>query len=398
MKSYMKMNLTKNTFIFIINYKILINIVLIIITLSEDIRVNMFNRLIYHMMFGNFLLEKGNNFLKKTISGVDLYEEELKKENEVLIEAAKKLNITVIDHGSGMLEFRHGGKQTFIKGNATEIESAISHKIAGDKFLVSQILSEHKLPVAKSAYFTLEQFDEAKEYFHQSKKPVVIKPRRGTSGGVGITARVTSLRQFRESFYLATFYDKYVMVEEFIEGENIRMLILNDQLLSAVRRVPAYVIGDGKSSIRQLIKITNRERVNSKAFPKLWPITINTDFYNTLKEQKLTLGYIPEKNQRIYVKTVCNGHQGGIVEEVTRTVHPDFISMSIKSLKYCRVAFGGVDLITGDISKPFKKTWGIINEINTTPSFYGHYQASNQSDVEDAAGKFLKLVLNISDH
>ncbi|NIT59897.1 MAG: hypothetical protein GWN00_27860, partial [Aliifodinibius sp.] len=79
----------------------------------------------------------------------------------------------------------------------------------------------------------------------------VVKPRRGTSGGVGITARVTSVKQFEKSFYLASLYDKYVMVEEFVEGENIRLLILQDQLLSAVRRVPAYITGDGRSTIGQ---------------------------------------------------------------------------------------------------------------------------------------------------
>jgi cyanophycin synthetase len=355
----------------------------------------MLNRLLFYRVLSKYIFEKGINFLKNTSRDVDPYEEELKKENQVLIEAAEKLNIDVVDHGSGMLEFRNGEEKTFIKGNATELESAVSHKIAGDKFLVSQILSENKLPVANSSCFTLEQFDSAIDYFRQTKKPVAVKPRRGTSGGVGITARVTSERQFEKSFYLASLYDKYVMVEEFIEGENIRLLILKDQMLSAVRRVPAYVTGDGRNSIGQLIKIANRERANSTTFPKLWSIAKTSDLYNTLRQQNLGLRYVPEKDKRVYVKTVCNGHQGGIVEEVTRTVHPDFIKMSVQALRFCKVAFGGVDFITKDISKSFGEAGGIINEINTTPSFYGHYQATNQADIEDSAGKFLKYIFNI---
>lgn len=341
------------------------------------------------------MFERGLNFLKSTAHGIDLYENELAKENQVLIDAARKLNIQAKDHGGGMLEFRYGGKQTFIKGNATELESAVSHKIAGDKYLVSQILSEHGLPTARSAYFTLNQFEKAREYYQQATKPVVIKPRRGTSGGTGITARVSSLNLFEKAFYLASLYDKYVMVEGFVEGENIRLLILNDQLLSAVRRVPAYVTGDGTNSIRKLIEITNKERENSKAYPRLWPISKNSDLFNTLNQQHLNLNHVPKKNERIHVKTVCNGHQGGVVEEVTRTVHPDFMRMSVQALKHCKVAFGGVDFITADISRPFREAGGVINEINTTPSFYGHYQATNQSDVEDAAGKFLKHIFNL---
>ncbi|NIT59898.1 MAG: hypothetical protein GWN00_27865, partial [Aliifodinibius sp.] len=66
----------------------------------------MLNRLLYYRIFGKYIFEKGINFVKNTARGVDLYEEELNKENQVLIDAAKKLNIEVIDHGSGMLEFR----------------------------------------------------------------------------------------------------------------------------------------------------------------------------------------------------------------------------------------------------------------------------------------------------
>jgi len=344
------------------------------------------------------MFERGLNFLKSTMRGIDSYENELGKENQVLADAARKLNILIRDHGGGMLEFRHGDKQTFIKGNATELESAVSHKIAGDKYLVSRILSEHDLPTAQSANFTIDQFEKATGYFERSRKPVVIKPRRGTSGGTGITARVSSLMLFEKAFYLASFYDRYVMVEEFVEGENIRLLVLNNQLLSAVRRVPAYVIGDGHHSIRKLIDITNRKRESSKTYPRLWPISKNSDLYNTLRQQHLSLNHVPAKNERIYVKTVCNGHQGGIVEEVTRSVHPDFIQLSVQALKHCKVAFGGIDFITTDISKPFREAGGIINEINTTPSFYGHYQATNQSEVEDAAGKFLKFIFNIADY
>lgn len=343
------------------------------------------------------MLDRGINFLKSTMQGIDSYENELAKENQVLSDAARKLNIQVKDHGGGMLEFRHGEKQTFIKGNATELESAVSHKIAGDKFLVSTILSEYGLPVAQSAYFTVDQFEKAYKYFKQQNNPVVIKPRRGTSGGTGITARVFSPKLFERAFYLSSFYDKYIMIEEFIEGENIRLLVLDDQLLSAVRRVPAYVTGDGTNSIRKLINMTNTERENSRAYPRLWPISKNSDLFNTLNQQHLSLNHVPKKNEPIYVKTVCNGHQGGIVEEVTRTVHPDFVQMSVQALRHCKVAFGGVDFITADISKPFREAGGVINEINTTPSFYGHYQATNQSEVEDAAGKFLKFMFNISD-
>lgn len=356
----------------------------------------MLNRLQYLWVVNKFFLRKAAGFLKNFIKKENEFENELAKENIILIDAASKLNIQVTDHGGGMLEFNRRNKTTFIRGNATELESAISHKIAGDKFLVSQILSKNDLPVPKSACFCLSTMDDACEYFTNMKKPAVVKPRRGTSGGTGITAGIHSLRQFRNAFYEATLYDSYVLVEEFVEGENIRLLILDNQLLSAVKRIPAFVSGDGKSTIKQLIKQTNRLRASSTSYPKLWPILINNDLHLTLQRQRLSLNTVLPEGKRVFVKTLSNGHQGGVVEEVTKITHPDFIEMSIRALKLCKVKFGGVDFITPDIARPYLKIGGYINEINTTPSFYGHYQASNREEIQDSAEKFLSYVFDNS--
>ena len=354
----------------------------------------MFNRLQYLWVAGKFFFKKAGGFLKNFIRREDEYENELAKENAILIDAASKLNIQVTDHGGGMLELNRRNKTTFIRGNATELESAISHKIAGDKFLVSQILARHELPVPPAACFTLSNIKEACDYFRKMKKPAVVKPRRGTSGGTGITAGIESFAHFKRAFYEAALYDRYILVEEFVNGENIRLLMLDNRLLSAVRRVPAYVTGDGKSAIKQLITRVNRERAASTAYPRLWPIQINSDLLLTLKRQNLTLNSVLPDKKTVFVKTLSNGHQGGVVEEVTKITHRDFIELSVKALKLCKVKFGGVDFITPDISQPYLQSGGYINEINTTPSFYGHYQASNQEDIQNSAEIFLSYIFD----
>lgn len=355
----------------------------------------MFNRLQYLWVVSKYFLKKAAGFLRNFIKKENEFENELAKENVILIDAASKLNIQVTDHGGGMLELNRRNKTTFIRGNATELESAISHKIAGDKFLVSQILAKHDIPVPKNACFTLSTMDAACEYFTNMKKPAVVKPRRGTSGGTGITAGIHTLRQFKKAFYEAALHDSFVLIEEFVTGENIRLLILDDQLLSAVKRIPAFVTGDGRNTIKQLVKQTNQLRASSTSYPKLWPILMNNDLHLTLKRQHLYLNTILPEGEKKFVKTLCNGHQGGVVEEVTKITHPDFIEMSVRALKLCKVKFGGIDFITPDISQPYIKAGGYINEINTTPSFYGHYQASNREDIQDSAEKFLSYVFDI---
>ncbi|HFE63224.1 MAG TPA: ATP-grasp domain-containing protein, partial [Caldithrix sp.] len=249
----------------------------------------MLKKISYYWIVLKFLQKRTVRFLKNLLFRQNDFEKEIEKENFILKNAAQRLGIQVKDWDGGMLELQHQGKTTYIKGNTTEIESAISHKIAGDKYLVAKILKKNNLPVPRCECFTLASIDQAIHYFIQIKQPVVVKPRRGTSGGTGVTAGISNLKDFRRSFYEASLFDKYILVEEFVPGENIRLLILEDQLLSAVKRIPAYIKGDGRSSIKKLIKETNRQREHATSFPKLWPILINNDLHLTLKRQKLSL-------------------------------------------------------------------------------------------------------------
>lgn len=353
------------------------------------------DKALYYWIVGKFIIKKAQLFFEHLILKKDAYEEDKDKENQILIEAAKSLHIRVVDHGGGMLEFKKGEKRTYIKGNATELESAVSHKIAGDKYLVNKILKEHGLPVPHAVCYRLSHLHCAIQSFRKRNKMVVIKPRRGTTGGTGITAGITTICEFKKAFYEASLFDDYILVEDFIEGKNIRLLMLKDELLSAVERVRPYVTGDGSSTIKELILSLNIYRSSQRTNPKLWPITFTNDLYHTLRRQNLSLKSIPARGQNIFVKTICSGHQGSTVEEVTSLVHRDFIEISRKAMAACKITFSGIDIITPDISRPFSEVGGWINEINSTPSFYGHYQVTNQQDLKFPAVKFFIKVFKL---
>ncbi|MFZ0392114.1 MAG: ATP-grasp domain-containing protein, partial [Calditrichia bacterium] len=283
-------------------------------------------------------------------------------------------------------------KTTFIKGNATELESAVSHKMAGDKWLINQLLHENGIPVPFCQSFHVKELPEALTWFCRRNRTVVVKPRRGTSGGKGVTACISQTRDFIKAFYEAAMHDSFVLVEDYITGRNYRLLLVKDELLGAVERIPPIVTGDGEHSLRQLIAQENARRIAADRFPRLWPIPINTDLKLTLTEQGLNLHSIPPKGKSVPVKTICNGHQGSTVEEATREVHESYLELSRQAMKVCKVRFCGIDIITPDIRQPAGEAGAVINEINTTPSFYGHYQATRQQEVQPVAEKFFKIL------
>jgi len=348
----------------------------------------------YLLQLGKFGVSKTLGKVKKIITGDSHYADSIRKENGVLIDAASKLGIAVNEHNGGILEFSYQGKSSFLKTNITELDPAISLKLAGDKQLSATLLKRHNLPVPNCKSFHVKEIAEAEAFRQKLGGIVVVKPSRGTSSGTGITAGLSSAKDFSKAFYRASIYDTQILVEEFIEGDNIRLLVIGDRVVSAVKRIPATVIGDGTSTLKQLIDAENQRRKSSREMPRLWPIEQNADMQLTLKRINLTPGSKPNDGEMVQVKTICNGHQGGSVEEVTSRVHPDFNEMAVNAAKALGITFAGVDLITPDISAtPDKRSK--INEVNTTPSLYGHYLAQNREELRDPAADLLRYIFKI---
>lgn len=326
----------------------------------------------------------------------DGFEADARREQAVLAGAARSLSIAVTDHGNGLLEFARDGRRTFIRHNTTGVESAISHKIAGDKALVQSLLSEAGLPVPPFRWFARDAFPEAARYARELDGPVVVKPRRGTSGGAGVTVAVSGPRDFRAAFCTAGFYGPDVLVERYVAGRNIRLLMVEGILLSAVERIPPMVTGNGRDTIRTLISRENAARRARTAPPRLWPIPVDRDLRDTLADQGLNLTSRPDVDRRVVLNRVVNGHKGAVVEEITHCLHPGFVAMAERAMAVCGIAFAGVDMLAADFRRAPAAGAVVINELNTNPSFYGHYQAVNRENRTDPAAGFLNYLFDRS--
>ena len=94
------------------------------------------------------------------------------------------------------------------------------------------------------------------------------------------------------------------MIQEQVQGENYRLLVIDGKLEIATKRIPAFVIGDEQKNIKQLIEETNNDPRRDTTNPAhtLKPIIIDKPLEECLKEQKLSLKDTPEKNEKIYVR------------------------------------------------------------------------------------------------
>ena len=321
------------------------------------------------------------------------YEEYLKEAGNVhlayYLEAADTFNIkyTVIVKGL-IAKFELNGKHWFIINTVTPLTNTPSTTIAKRKNLTNKVLSSFNIPVPKQVILSTK--DDAINFF-KNYKDIVIKPSQQL-GGIGVTLLPTSKKQVINAFNNAYKMSKgkapnKVIGEEFIHGENYRLLVLDKRVIAVVRRKSAFVIGNGKDTLEKLIKEKNIQRKKNL----LKPILIDNEVNQRLQNLKISLKYIPKENEEIVLRYNCNLTTGGTTQECFDQTHQYYKDIAVQAVQAIGSKFGGVDIITPNITKPVKCA---VNEINYNPGLRLHYKV-NQGDVVKVAIPILEYISKI---
>jgi cyanophycin synthetase len=290
-------------------------------------------------------------------------------------------NGQIITHNSSQNRYYSigSGKQSeIVVSFASSGDSHFAQKTQKDKWTTNTVIERLGLPIAKWQKF--ESLDELRSIFDNYKKPVVIKP-TGLVGGHGVSTGITTLEQAYKAVEIAQAaiekrdgdtWQRQMMIQEQVSGEDYRILVIDGKFRIATKRIPAFVTGDGKSTIEQLINETNKDprRDTSNPTHTLKPIIIDEILIDMLTEQGKTLATIPATDEYVKVRKPASMSLGGITEDFTDKLHPQikFICESLAASIHAYTL--GVDIICEDISKPLTSENGSIIEMNTMPEGY----------------------------
>ena len=149
--------------------------------------------------------------------------------------------------------------------------------------------------------------------------------------------------------------------------------MINNVLVAAAKRTPAHVIGDGESTIGDLIIDVNRDPRRGFGHEKvLTQITINNLTETIIKDAGYNLNSVLPKDEKLILKDTANLSTGGTAEDITDIVHPANVSMAERISKIIDLDICGIDIMTSDISKQLYETGGAILEVNAGPGFRMH--------------------------
>ena len=292
-----------------------------------------------------------------------------------IVEEAAKRGIPFIRlNKSSLVQLGYGVHQKRIRATIASTTSNIAVDIACDKEETKALLEAAEIPVPSGTVVRTEAgLEEAVEKFGY---PLVIKPIDGNHGK-GNTTNITTWEQALTAFGAAQKYGRSSIVEKFITGYDFRILVINYKFVCAALRTPASVIGDGSSTIQQLIDITNTDPRRGYGHEKvLTQITIDQFTQKMLDEKNYTLDTIPPKGELVMVKPTANLSTGGTSNDVTDQVHPANIFMCERIAKIIGLDICGIDIMANDLRTPVNENGGAILEVNAAPGFRMHIDPS----------------------
>lgn len=269
-----------------------------------------------------------------------------------------------------LCQLGYGRNQKRIQATVTSQTSSIGVDIAKDKEDTKYLLAQAEIPVPKGDIVRSEA--GLKEVCQELGFPLVIKPIDGNHGR-GVTTDIQNWEQALIGFEIAKRISSSVIVEQFIKGEDYRILVINHRMVAAAKRLPAQVIGDGIQSVAQLIEITNSDPRRGFGHEKvLTSIHVDDITIKQLSVQNLTLESVPFKSQTVVLKDTANLSTGGTSVDVTDSVHPSIVFMAERISRIVGLDICGIDFMTTDISSPVNETRGAVIEVNAGPGFRMH--------------------------
>jgi cyanophycin synthetase len=286
-----------------------------------------------------------------------------------IVDAAAERGIPSIRLNDGnLVQLGYGAQQRRVWTAETDRTSAIAESISRDKELTKTLLRSCGVPVPEGR--VVYSPDDAWDAAEDIGIPVVVKPSDGNHGR-GVTTNLTNREDVEAAYLLADAEGTDVIVEQFVEGDEHRLLIVGGRLIAAARGETVSVIGDGKATIAELVDSqlnTDPRRGTEEEFPL---DLVLIDQLPSVQFELARQGFVPESVPRAGEPVVIQRH-GNVASDVTDLVHPDIAAAAALAARVIGLDIAGIDLVAKDISKSLEQQGGAIVEVNAGPGLLMH--------------------------
>jgi len=311
--------------------------------------------------------------------------EDLELSTQLLLKAAVKRGIRfeIIDRDENFILLQKGNHKEYVKqATKTSLDSYSTVLIMENKIVTKKVLKGQGIQVPEgTSYRNIE--DAILDYEKYQGKQIVIKP-KSTNFGLGITIFTNQFTKedFQQAFEMAFEHDQTVLLENFMMGKEYRFLVMGEEVVGILHRVPANIIGDGKHTIQQLIHEKNKDPLRGKGYKTpLEKIQLGEAEEMFLRNQFKSPSDIPEIGEMVYLRENSNISTGGDSIDFTDDIDESYKEIAVQSAKAAGATFCGVDMMIVDTSVGATEENYSIIEINFNPAIHIHcypYQGINR--------------------
>ena len=277
----------------------------------------------------------------------------------------------------------------------------VAAHLSRNKYFLRRMLKEKHLPTPRT--IVLRHPAAWQTVLKSSLSfPLVVKPINASHAN-GTSLNITTSNELEHAVTRAFAYNrkykrgKRILVEEYFAGHDLRLLVIGNHVVSVVKREPAYVIGNGHNTIRQLIHVFNQEWYSPIKYDlPLCPVPIDSEVSRCLAKSKLALNSILPKGEKAYLRWNANVSTGGRPSDVTNEIHPRLKNLAVQVAKLSHLEIGGVDILCKNFASGNLSAENIsILEINDSPGFDIHHFPINGPG-QDVCADILDHIFNKS--
>ena len=294
---------------------------------------------------------------------------------EALKRGIKLRHINTYQEENAFMELRLKKHYEYIQGSKSSQTSVTADRIVENKALTKDFLRAKGVCFTEGRLFFCKDTEAIRKFCENIGYPVVVKKYNGTHGNL-VFVGVENFREVEAVLKLHFCKEKYALVEKEFKGREFRFLATRSKVLAVAFRDPANVVGDGKSTIKELVRQKNQDPGRGLNYSKpLMTIEIDDLVKVKLRSQKLDIDSVISKGKKIYLRNNSNLSTGGDSIDVTDEVHSQFKRIAVKAVNAVPgLSYAGVDImVKGDISKkPDQGSYAVL-EMNSSPGIFMHH-------------------------
>ncbi len=310
-----------------------------------------------------FALKNKNPINEKLYIAPEL-EAQINPYGRIIVDEARRrgIGVEIEDEEAALFRLSLGGRTIACRELLSELTTAVALSRCDDKALTRRLLAKNDLSVPDQ---TEAGSDEDNRAFLEKYRTIVVKPARGEQGR-GISVGVQDPKIMDAAIESAHNHCDRVLLEEFCQGDDLRVIVIGGHVVAGAVRRPAMVKGNGKATVAQLIAAQSRRRAAATGGESRIPLDAETE--RCIGEAGLTMESVLDEGKPLYVRRTANLHTGGTIHDVTDHLHPTITDASVRAAKALDIPVVGLDLI---VVSPRGPDYVII-EANERPGLANH--------------------------